>query len=186
MKKILCVITVAMMLSLPVLAYSRNLPNETGRESRKLVRKEKREGRREEWLHSVNTVTETRFHIDFPAARDVSWTEDKYAEASFYDDGQLKTAYYDDDNTLVGTTVDVDVASLPEKARRYINKKYPDYTIERVIFFEDNQANDTDMILFDNSFEDKDNYFPVLAGDSRRIILKVNEEGDTSFLQECK
>jgi len=60
---------------------------------------------------------------------------------------------------------------------------YPGYTIEKVVFFDDSEANDTDMFLFNQSFEDEDNYFPLLAKDSKKIILEVSPEGRVSFFQ---
>jgi hypothetical protein len=156
------------------------------KESRKQIRKEKREERRELWLHSVNVTTETQFYNDFPNTKDVSWTEGAFAEATFYEGDILKTAYYDTDNALVGTTTDVDYSVLPDKAKQYINKKYPGYTVKKVVLFDDNEANDTNMFLFSNSFKDEDTYFPVIAKGSKEIILKVSMSGETSFFQNYK
>ena len=80
----------------------------------------------------------------------------------------------------------MDATALPEKARDRIDKMYPGYTIEKVVFFDDNEANETDMLLYNESFEDQDNYFPLLVKDSKKIILKVSPEGEISFFQELK
>jgi len=80
----------------------------------------------------------------------------------------------------------VDASALPQKARDHISKVYPGDTIEKVVFFDDNEANDTDMSLFNQSFEDEDNYFPLLINGSREIILKVSTEGDVSFFGNFK
>src|SRR5258706_10567443 len=103
---------------------------------RKQGRKERREQRRERWLHSVNGLTESRFYNDFPDAKNVTWAQGAFAEASFYDHNALETAYYDDDNELVGTTKNVDYALLPAKAKQYIIKKYPGYAIQKLILFD--------------------------------------------------
>jgi len=126
------------------------------------------------------------FLQDFPNAKFVNWFYGQFVEASFIDNGVLKTAYYDEDNNLVGTTTDVDASALPEKARDHISKMYPGYTIEKVVFFDDNEANDTDMFLFNRSFEDEDNYFPLLVKGSKQIILEVSPEGKVSFFQNVK
>jgi hypothetical protein len=156
------------------------------KETKKLIRKEKREKRKELWMHSVNVGTENQFYIDFPGAKDVSWTESVFAEATFHDGDILKTAYYDTNQELVGTTSVVDYSALPDKAKKYIDKKYPGYSVENVILFDDNEANNTDMFLFNSPFADEDNYFPVLSKGSKQIILKVNMDGMVSFFQEYK
>jgi len=146
--------------------------------------------------HDIKKKKETRwepsrairfeFLQDFPNAKFVTWFYGQFVEASFIDNDAIKTAYYDDDNNLVGTTTDVDASALPEKARDHISKMYPGYTIEKVVFFDDNEANDTDMFLFNQSFEDEDNYFPLLVKGSKQIILEVSPEGKVSFFQNVK
>lgn len=133
-----------------------------------------------------NPATEFQFLKDFPKAEFVNWTYGAFSEASFLDDDVLKTAYYDNDDNLVGTTADMDATALPEKARDHINKMYPGYTIEKVVFFDDNEANDTNMSLYNQSFEDEDNYFPLLVKGSKQIILKVSPEGEVSFFEIFK
>ena len=158
----------------------------TDKEARKEQRKEKRELKREEWLHSVDVATADQFSYDFPNAKDISWTRSMFSEASFIDGDIQKIAYYDTDNNLVGTTNYVDYSALPAKAQRYISKKYEGYRIEKVILFDDNEANDTDMFLLNTSFEDQDTYFPVLSKDSKQVILKVTTDGNVSFFREFK
>jgi len=129
---------------------------------------------------------EFEFSKDFPKASSVNWTYGEFVEAAFLDGGVLKTAYYDDDNNLVGTTTDEDATALPEKARDHIIKVYPGYTVEKVVFFDDNEANDNDMFLYNHSFEDEDNYFPLLVKGSSKIILKVSPKGEVSFFENLK
>ena len=155
----------------------------TDREARKELRKEKREARRDFWLHSVNVVTENQFYDDFPQAKEVSWQQGRFAEATFRDGDMVKTAYYDSENELVGTTTPVDVSALPAKAQQLISKRYPAYKIEKVILFEDNEANDTDMFLYNSPFTDKDTYFPVISNGSKEVILQVGLDGSVSFFQ---
>ena len=126
------------------------------------------------------------FLQDFPNANYVNWTYGEFDEVSFLDNDVIKTAYYDDDNNLIGTTTDVDVIALPEKARDRIATMYPRYTIEKVVFFDDNEVNNTDMFLFGQSFEDEDNYFPLLTNGSKQIILQVTPEAKVSFFTNFK
>ena len=130
-----------------------------------------------------NTAVEFQFSKDFPKANSVNWTYHEFVEATFFENGVAKTAYYDENDNLLGTTTNVDLIALPEKAR---DEEYPGYSIEKVVFFGDNEANDTDMSLFNQSFEDEDNYFPLLIKGSKEIILKVSPEGDVSFFGNFK
>ena len=158
----------------------------TGKEIRKEMRKERREKRRELWLHSVNSITATQFYDDFPNAMDVTWTRGEFAEASFYDGGILKTAYYDPDNTLVGTIQDVDYSLLPQKARHYIDRKYPGYSVQKMFLFDDNESNDTDVFLFGQRFDDRDSYFAVLSNGVKQTVLMVTPSGEVSFFRNYK
>ena len=153
--------------------------------------KKKKENKKEEQkdkieisLYPPDRLIEFQFSQDFPNAKNVTWTSGELVEATFLDNTVLKTAYYDRDDNLVGTTTDVDASDLPEKARDHISKIYPGYTIEKVVFFDDNEANDTDMFLYNQSFDDEDNYFPLLSNGSKQIILKVSTEGRVSFFEQ--
>ncbi len=185
MKKTL--FTTALLITLSsVVAYAGFAAPKTDGETKKQLRKERRERRQELWLHSVSKFTEDQFYDDFPAAANVSWTEGAFAEATFYEGNTLKTAYYNKGDELVGTTTEVDYSVLPAKAKKFISQKYPGYSIRKVILFDDNESNDTDMFLFNHSFEDKDTYFPVLSKGSKEIILMVTTDGSVSFFKDYR
>jgi hypothetical protein len=186
MKKIFLATAAAVIAGFFIPANAGISPDKMDKEARKQIRREKREERREQWLHSVNRATQLQFYSDFPGAKNVSWREAHFAEATFLDGPVLKTAYYDPDNALVGTTSDVAFSALPEKAKQYINKKYRGYTAGEVVLFDDNEANTTNMYLYNSSFEDEDNYFLILTKKSKEIILKVSIEGDVSFFTNYK
>lgn len=174
MKKLFCLSAASFIAVIFVMANPMTTGNERGVKKKKETRWE------------PNGAIEFQFSKDFPNAKNVTWTFGKFVEATFFDNDVTKTAYYDDEDNLVGTTNEVDVSALPEKARDHIYKVYPGYTIERVVFFDDNEANETDMSLFDQSFEDEDNYFPLLTNGSKQIILKVSPEGKVSFFGNFK
>ena len=92
-------------------------------------------------------------------------------------------AYYDDQSNLVGTTKVVSFASLPKNAQHEINRKYKDYKVGAVIFYDDNENNDTNMILYGMEFEDSDNYFVELNSAKKNLVLKINPEGAVSFFK---
>ena len=174
MKKLFCVSAALFIAVISIMASPRIPGKSYGIKKKKEIR----------WEPS--RAVESQFSRDFPDARFVTWAYGAFVEAGFLDNTVLRTAYYDMDNNLVGTTTDMDVTALPEKARERIEKMYPGYTIDKVVFFDDNEANETDMLLYNQSFEDKDNYFPLLTKDSKQIILKVSTEGEVSFFQELK
>jgi len=75
---------------------------------------------------------------------------------------------------------------LPEKAQKYINKKYKDYNKGVVIFFNDNEFNETDMLLYNLQFQDEDSYFAELSKDNKKIVVRSNAAGDVYFFKELQ
>lgn len=134
-------------------------------------------------LNWVNYQTEQEFYFDFPEATDINWYQGKFSEATFNDNGLIKTAYYDQDNKLIGTTNDVSYSDLPEKAKTEIEKKFPDFKVDNVIFFQDNPDNDTDMFLYSLPFEDEDSYFAQISNGTKTEIIKIDTDGQVSFFQ---
>jgi len=65
----------------------------------------------------------------------------------------------------------------------HIKKNYSGYTPGKVILFDDNEYNDTDMELFSTVFDDEDNYFVSMENDKETIILKVKMNGNVSFFK---
>ena len=159
----------------------------TKKSNRKEIREEKRDERKLAWLHTPSLFTKAAFQTDFPGATHITWTKgDYFTEASFNDNGTNKTAYYDQDNELVGITTTVAIADLPARSLNYIHKHYPGYAIEKVILFDDNEYNDTDMFLFATPFEDRDSYFAVLSNGAKKIILQAAMNGAISFFENQK
>jgi hypothetical protein len=101
---------------------------------------------------SGTTVSETakkNFMIDFPSASNAMWKRvGTYDEVSFTNDMQKLTGFYDSEGNLVGTTAPKKFTDLPAKGQAEIKAKYKDYSVGPVIFFDDNEKNDTDMILW--------------------------------------
>jgi hypothetical protein len=131
----------------------------------------------------VNYETAQQFYLDFPAAVNVKWHQGNFAEATFDDGSIQKTAYYDMNNKLIGTTADAAYSGLPEKARKDIQKNFPGYDVTHVILFKDNTDNDTDMFLYNTPFEDEDNYFAEIRNGSKAEVLKIDMDGQVSFFQ---
>lgn len=156
----------------------------TGHNSRS-AKKEMRRLRHLATKHEVSYLSIQQFQSDFPGATNVRYRAGaNFDEVAFRDaDGQQKVAYYDFYNSLIGTTQAVDFSKLPEGAQKEIQNKYADYHIGPVIYFKDNLENESDMILFSQSFADADNYFVELNG-PKNIILKVSKDGIVSYFTD--
>lgn len=127
------------------------------------------------------------FYSDFGDMEGVAWKRTaNFDEAVFTKDGKTMKAFYDNDAELVGTITNKTFADLPANAQAYLNNKYADYTKGKVIFFDDNEYNDTDMELYGNVFDDADNYFIEMGKDGKNIVLKVNMAGDVSYFAEIR
>jgi hypothetical protein len=135
----------------------------------------------------VSYQAKQQFYIDFGDIPGVKWERTaNFDRAIFTQNEQTSIAYYDVDANLVGTTTNKTFADLPSRAQKYINSKYPGYSNRGVIFFDDNELNETDMVLYNLQFEDADNYFVGLKKDNSEVILKVNMKGDVSFFKRLK
>jgi hypothetical protein len=133
----------------------------------------------------VSFFSKRSFFEDFGDADEITWVKTKsFDEVSFFDGKQYKTAYYDADSKLVGTTMAKTFDDLPAKAQKVINDKYKDYNVAGITFFDDNEDNETDMVLFGLRFEDADNYFIELTKDSKKVILQVSLGGDMRTFKE--
>jgi hypothetical protein len=133
-------------------------------------------------LRNFNYQTRVNFYVDFGYIPIVGWEfSDELDKISFLKDGVLCTAYYDFDSKLIGTISNVTVADLPAHALDKINKTYNGYTVGDVIFFDDNELNETDMIYYNRRFDNEDKYFVELKNDKEKIVVQVNDVGDVSF-----
>ena len=147
------------------------------REENRLIRKEKA-------ATSPSYMTEQHFMTDFPNATNVSWKRDGFEEASFTLNGKPLKAFYDYYDNLIGTTTPASYSDLPAAAQKEIEKYYPGYTAQAVILFDDNEYNDTDMILYGNAFQDEDNYFVEMTNNNKTVVLQVNMEGLVSYFKD--
>lgn len=151
------------------------------RQERKQEKKELRKLEGQE----VSYQSKEQFYRDFGDVPVSQWTRTPYFdEVSFVQDGESKIAFYDITAQLVGTTSRKTFADIPGYAQKYINNKYKDYTVKAVVYYEDNQDNDMDMVMYDTRFEDADMYFVELSKGSKQLILKVDPQGEVSYFTQ--
>jgi hypothetical protein len=135
---------------------------------------------------TVGLLARNNFTKDFSDAKDVEPIRgNNFDEFLFTNkDGNKIKAYYDYDGNLVGTTQKKTFADIPIKGREQIKDKYKDYTIGDVFFYDDNEMNDTDMMLYGLQFDDKDLYFVELLKGTSKIIVMVDMQARVSFFKK--
>lgn len=152
--------------------------------NREDLRKERKE-RREMNENMVSDLSKDNFYSDFGNVGNVRWTRENYYDvATFMQNGQKERAFYDDQSNLIGTTSTKTFADLPKLAQKTIKKEYKNYRIGDIIYFKDNEDNDTNMVLWDTQFEDSDNYFVELRSAQHHIIVQVDPEGEVFFFKD--
>lgn len=134
----------------------------------------------------VSNLAKENFIADFGDMKNVKWKRDGlFDQATFTKkDGKVYSAFYDFDSNLVGTTHDVTFAEIPAIGQKEIKKEYKDYKIGPAIFFDDNDANESDMLLYGVQFADEDNYFVELTKGTKKIILQILSSGEVFFFKE--
>lgn len=154
----------------------------SGKNPDRMERKEERRALRKQADNEVSYFSVQAFYHDFGKQANVNWRhEDAFDIASFEVNGVVESAYYDRDAVLVGTTQHTSFSELPAAAQQYINERYAGYSVDGIVFFDDNEANESDMMLFSRPFEDADNYFIELSKDGKKIVLESDPRGNMQF-----
>jgi homoserine acetyltransferase len=183
MKKIF--ITASMALLTGITTFAAPTPGD--KITRKAHQEERRELRLQRKAGSMTAptyLTSIQFGMDFPDAKNVSWTRDQFEKASFINaEGKQIDAFYDYNSQLIGTTAFVDYAQLPAAAHKQIDKTFKGYTVGPVLLYDDNEDNQTDMVLFTTPFEDRDNYFAELTKGDKKIVVQITMAGDVYFFK---
>ena len=132
----------------------------------------------------VGFKSKNSFLSDFGDIKDVAWVAGpEFDEATFVKDGTTLTAFYDIHSELVGTTTNKKIADLPAAAQKEISKQYKGYVIGAVVLFDDNELNDTNMMLYGTQFEDADHYFVTISKGNHEDVLKISMDGNLSFFR---
>ena len=134
---------------------------------------------------NVSKFAKDNFRIDFGNAQNVQWKRNgTFDEAEFTMDGKKMTAFYDIEGKLVGTTSQAKWSDLPAKGQAEIKSTYKDYTVGPVIFFDDNEANETDMVMYGIQFDDADTYLVELVKGTKKIVVQVDKQGMVNFFKQ--
>jgi putative cell wall-binding protein len=181
MKKIISIFVIAAILSVSTIAsFAQSATTAVIGTSSKAAKKEKRKERQPE----VSSRTLQQFTADFPGAIIMQSTRTGVMDKVLFTlNGAQTEAYYDVTSSLVGTVTTKTVNDIPAQVLKAIGKDYKGYTIGKVILFDDNEANDTDMILYGQQFADADNYFAELTKNGKRIIVQISPAGSVNFFK---
>ncbi|MEJ0105501.1 MAG: hypothetical protein WDO19_24365 [Bacteroidota bacterium] len=160
------------------------------KEAESTIKKEKKQDRKELRKLEGNDVSyqsKQAFATDFAGVTVLkSERLDNFDEFTFTKDGETISAFYDWDSKLVGTTQNKTFADLPAKGQKNISEHFKTYTPGDVLFYDDNELNETDMILFGNQFDDKDSYFVELKKDNKKIVVQVTMDGEVDYFTRLK
>jgi|SoiMethySBSTD1v2_1073268.scaffolds.fasta_scaffold05344_11 hypothetical protein len=186
MKKIFFATTILILGATVTFAHDTS-KSKLGKEENREIRKEHRKARRAENRNEVGIVTINQFAMDFPHAKNVQYQKDKEFDVVYFtnDDNEQMKAYYDFMGQLEGTSQAKTFSDLPENGQKRILKEYPGYTIEHVIRYDDNEANEINAILYGIAF-DADNYFVELKAMDKSIVVKVDDAGYVSPFADIK
>ena len=133
----------------------------------------------------VSVLTKSSFYDNFSNAQHVFWDKPgMFQEATFTKAGKELTAYFDSDHELVGTTAIKSFTDLPMQGQKEIESRYKDYAVNSVIFFKDNQENETTSDPYNDQLDDSNNYFVELSNQNNKIILQVDPSGQVSFFRK--
>jgi hypothetical protein len=159
--------------------------NENPKEVKKEVRAERKALKKLKGPN-INPASKASFAKEFGTqAKNVAWKlTDYYDEATFEKGGKWMTAYYDEDGSLVGTTNHASVKDIPVVAQNYIQKHYMKAVVKDVIFFDDNEYNETDMFLYGLQFDDADNYFVELTQGKKQFVVVSDPKGKVTFFKQ--
>ncbi|MDP4223088.1 MAG: hypothetical protein Q8868_07230 [Bacteroidota bacterium] len=136
---------------------------------------------------TIPEIVRTNFYSDFGDVSNLKWyRESNFDVVDFTKTGHKMSAYYDPDGILVGTTEVKTFADLPVKVQERIKDKYKGYSIGPVIFFDDNEMNETDMSLWETQFADEDNYFVELSKGNEKIILRVDTQNEIFYFKKLR
>ncbi|MGV9003061.1 hypothetical protein [Flavobacterium sp.] len=127
----------------------------------------------------VNSRSKAQFKADFGVVSNITWVRESNVDvANFKRDNQLTKAYYDSNSQLIGTTVTKKDSELPLMAQKTLKDSYDDYTVTQILYFDDNDSNNANIILLGNEFEDKDCYIIFLTKGNDTRILQITENGE--------
>jgi hypothetical protein len=132
--------------------------------------------------NGISEMSEESFMNDFPGINHVQWKiNGTFDQALFMKNGKQMSAYYDDEGNLVGSTTEAKFSDLPSKGQKEINSRYKDYKIGPIVYFDDNEDNITDLVLYGMQLHGPDSWLVELSNSSERIVVQAFKDGQVSY-----
>jgi hypothetical protein len=153
-------------------------------DTKKEPRSEKR--RHEKVAESkVNVASVKSFMKEFGNLSKVTWIKtDDYDKAVFTREAHTLNAYYDGEGQLVGTTTLKSFSDLPKKGQENLKILFWNYTVQQVIWFQNNPGNKTPLKLWNTEITESNNYLVEMLYGFRRIVLYVDPDGKISLFKK--
>ena len=166
----------------------KNYASNTGKKVKRIEIRTEHKEMRKLAINNVSDFSLKNFATDFgDKSSNVSWTKtNMYDEATFMNEGRETRAYYDFEGQLVGTTILKTYADLPQRAKKTIAKRYPDYTVESSLIYDYYKLSDAQMMMFSDQFVDSQNFFVQLSKGAEKIVLQVTPVGQVIFSSNIK
>jgi hypothetical protein len=144
--------------------------------------------------NAVSVFTVSQFATDFPDVTNIHFDREKDHDViTFTQNGRTNTAYYDNNNELMGTIHNRSMQDLPAGVQNEIANRYAGYTVVRVVRFNANSDNEayidnySELPFYGDSSENSSNYFVELKNnDNKTIVLMVGLSGEVSFFSTMK
>lgn len=123
---------------------------------------------------NVSYTALNKFSAQFENASNVAWTVTPNCQkVEFVTESGKYTAFYDLDGEYLGRTQEISILLLPEANRKEIKAKYADYTVSKVIQYENTS---TESLV----------YFVDLVKANKEIVLKAVPNQGLAFFQAIK
>lgn len=155
---------------------------------KKVSNMEMREIRNGEERNDVSVYSKDAFAANFGAISNVRWKGDQYYDiAIFSKKGKQYNAFFNRYNSnFIGTASNAAFADLPKHSQKEIKKEYKNFTIDKVIYYEDNEHTFEDMLLYGVKFASADNYFAELSNKkkNKNIVLQITPDGQVLFFKD--
>lgn len=181
-------LVIAFLLTLNIGSFSQDLKNSPNDKNKKEKRIDKRSDRRElKKLQGtkVSEISMKNFKIDFANATNVKWVRTpNYDIATFNLKMKEIRAYYDFEGKLVGTTEYKTKDDLPDRGMTNLQKKYKDYTIGRIIYFNNNHVSSSPMVLWGTEIEDRSSFFVELANGIKKLVVNIDHGGNVKLFKQ--
>lgn len=110
----------------------------------------------------------------------ISWSKGSYFDIASYmnEEGQICHAYFDNDAQLCGITMMSSIEDIPERAQKFINKHYSDYTIQKVVFYDDcADASNENIQLSDELLRGQKRHVVYLYNGKNQLLVQVSKAG---------